>query len=127
MSDLKFRSSIWSTFQGAILLNSCFFIPILLFVWWIDSLENLKYSVFWVSTIIYSVLIAFSIVVSIYYTYTLPIKVNSIGIYGYNLTGNGSFVAWKEIEKIEPYRYFGYRYLRLFFPTLQFLYGYLCV
>ena len=115
MSDLKFRSSIRSTFLSAILLYSWFFVAIPLFFWWIESFGNLKYSVAFVSTIFSSVIIVFCAIASIYYTYVFQIKVKSSGIYAYDFTGNGNFVAWEEIERIEPYRFVGCKYLRLFF------------
>ncbi|MEM8781133.1 MAG: rhomboid family intramembrane serine protease, partial [Cyanobacteria bacterium P01_G01_bin.49] len=84
---------------------------------WIDSFGNLKYSVIFVSSLLISTALAGCIATAVYYYYTSIITVKSQGILGYDWRGNRSFVAWDEIEIVEPYRFFGCKYFRLFFSN----------
>lgn len=117
MSDLKFRSSIWVTAWGGIAINSWMFVGIPLMMLWLDSLGKLKCSVTYACLIFSAPIIAFTIVISIYYGYACQLIVKPTGIYGYNFWGNGSFVAWDEIDRIETYSLLGCKYLRLFFAN----------
>ncbi|MEM8719259.1 MAG: hypothetical protein AAGE84_08110 [Cyanobacteria bacterium P01_G01_bin.39] len=117
MSDLKFRSSIWITAWGAIAIDSWMFVVIPLLVLWASSSGNLKYSVTYVCLMLLAPIIAFAVVISIYYVYACQLIVKPTGIYGYNFWGSGSFVAWEEIDRIEAYNLLGCRYLRLFFAN----------
>ncbi|MEL7409332.1 MAG: rhomboid family intramembrane serine protease [Cyanobacteria bacterium J06558_2] len=115
MSDLKFRSSIWVTAWGAIAINSWMFVVIPLLLLWVSSSGNLKYSVTYACLTLFIPLIAFAFIISTYNVYTYQLIVKPTGIYGYDFRGNGSFVAWDEMDRIETYNLLGCKYLRLFF------------
>ncbi|MGL5938767.1 MAG: rhomboid family intramembrane serine protease [Waterburya sp.] len=115
MSDLRFRPSLWVSIWITITPNLYFFVLTPFLVMWLASFGNFKYSVMFVSAIFLFIFLISFICFSIYGVYAFQITVNKTGIYGYNILSNGSFVAWDEIDKIEPYSFFGCRYLRLFF------------
>jgi membrane associated rhomboid family serine protease len=117
MSDLKFRSSILAAIWLAIAPNIYWFFLMPLLIMWLDSFGNLKYSVTFVSALLLSIISIAGVIFSIYSVYACQIIVKQTGIYGYNFFSNSSFVAWDEIEKIEPYSFLGCKYLRLFFSN----------
>ena len=117
MSDLKFRSSLRQAIWIAIAPNLIFFIIIPLCVLWVESFGNLRYPVVWVSLLLLMVFILYVVLVASYFVYSSPLQVKLTGINGHSIGGNLHFVAWDEIEVIEPYSYFGCKYLRLFFNT----------
>ncbi|EAZ91641.1 hypothetical protein [Crocosphaera chwakensis] len=117
MSDLKFRSSLWAFIWFTTAPNLWMFISVPFFVLWVDSFGNLKYSVTFVSALFITTLLAICIAIAVYYYYVFAITVKSQGILGYNWVGHYSFVPWDDIKTVEPYRFFCYKYLRVFFSN----------
>ncbi len=114
MSELKFYSSVKHSLYISFVPNIYLFLLVPPSVIFIDSLGNLKYSVWFVSLVLSGIILGFILIYGIFVPFFYPLIVNDKGIQGYDMWGNNSFVAWAEIDRIEPYQSFGVRYFRTF-------------
>jgi membrane associated rhomboid family serine protease len=115
MSELKFYSSIISSIYCGFASGAYLFLLLPLMTILINTLTPSKVDI--MSVFIYSArsISCFILIYSLVAIYLYPITIKAQGIRGYNFWGVYSFVAWEEIDRIEPYKSFGLWYLRLFF------------
>jgi hypothetical protein len=115
MSELKFYSSIISSIYCSFASGAYLFLLLPLMTILFNTLSPSKDYI--ISVFIYYTwsISGFILLFSLIIVYLYPIRITDRGLRSYNFLGVYSYVTWAEINRIEPYKFFGLWYLRLFF------------